>query len=173
MDVLKKIVHILSFVCYGLIAVYALICAPMIFGLKPEVVTTGSMTPTYNIGSIIYYKKVDKAEIQVGDAVSYRMNNGEIVTHRVVDIENGNYITQGDANNVKDASPVPYDNVEGKIVGPVIPVLGYAVAFVNTHILVVFIVVAILLAEFLLSNIKRGTISVSEKGQSQEKEDQA
>lgn len=173
MGVVRIIVKVLSYICYVLIGVYALICAPMIFGLKPEVVTTGSMIPTYNIGSIIYYKKVDQAEIQVGDAISYHMNNGEIVTHRVVEIENGNYITQGDANNVKDASPVAYSSVEGKIVGPVIPWLGFAVAFINSHIFVVFIVVGILLAEFLLSNIKRDKISVSEKGQEKEKEEQA
>ena len=58
MGVLRIIVKILSWICYILIGIYALICAPMIFGLKPEVVTTGSMIPTYNIGTIIYYKKV-------------------------------------------------------------------------------------------------------------------
>ena len=173
MGILRVIVKVLSYICYALIGVYVAVCVPMIFGLKPEVVTTGSMIPTYNIGTIIYYKKVDQAEIQVGDAISYRLNNGEIVTHRVVEIENGNYFTKGDANNVKDAVPVTYDNVEGKIVGPVIPLLGYGVAFVNSHIFVVFIVVAILLAEFLLSNLKRDKISVSDKGQVQENNDEA
>ena len=95
------------------------------------------------------------------------------MTHRVVEIENGNYFTKGDANNVKDAVPVTYDNVEGKIVGPVIPLLGYGVAFANSHIFVVFIIVAILLAEFLLSNLKRDKISVSDKGQVQENNDEA
>ena len=168
MGVLRVIVKVFSYICYVFIAIYALICAPMIFGLKPEVVTTGSMSPTYKIGTIIYYKKVDQSEIQVGDAISYRMNNGEIVTHRVIKIENGDYITQGDANNTRDLSPVPFSSVEGKIVGPVIPILGYGVAFVNTHIFVVLIVVGILLAEFLLSNIKRDKISVSEKGLEEE-----
>ncbi len=173
MGVLRIIVKILSWICYILIGIYALICAPMIFGLKPEVVTTGSMIPAYNIGTIIYYKKVDQAEIKVGDAISYKMGNGEIVTHRVVEIENGNYITRGDANNVNDSSPVAYSDVEGKVVGPVIPALGFGVAFINTHIFVIFIVVGILLAEFLLSNIKRDKISVSEKGQEQGEEKQA
>lgn len=173
MVVLRIIVKVLSYICYGLIIIYALICAPMIFGLKPEVVTTGSMAPTYNVGTIIYYKKVDSSEIQTGDAISYRLNNGEMVTHRVIEIENGNYVTKGDANNVKDAAPVSFSSVEGKVVGPVIPILGYGAAFVNNHIFVVFVMVGILLAEFLLSNIKRDKISVSEKGQIQEKEDQA
>ena len=173
MGILRVIVKVLSYICYALIGAYVAVCVPMIFGLKPEVVTTGSMIPTYNIGTIIYYKTVDQAEIQVGDAISYRLNNGEIVTHRVVEIENGNYFTKGDANNVKDAVPVTYDNVEGKIVGPVIPLLGYGVAFANSHIFVVFIIVAILLAEFLLSNLKRDKISVSDKGQVQENNDEA
>ena len=162
----------LSYICYALIFVYALICAPMIFGLKPEVVTTGSMAPTYKVGTIIYYKKVDLSEIQIGDAISYRLNNGEMVTHRVVEIKNGNYFTKGDANNVKDATPATASTIEGKIVGPVVPVLGYGVAYVNSHLYVVLVIVAILLAEFLLSNLKRDKISVSKKGQVQEKEDE-
>ena len=170
MKALKITVRILSYICYGIIGLAALICMPMIFGLKPEVVTTGSMIPTYDIGSIIYYKHVDKSEIQVSDAITYRLNDKEVVTHRVVRIENDKFITQGDANNVADSMPVEYERVEGKVTGPVIPWLGRVVVFVKKHFYVVFILVAILLAEFLLSNIKCGKISVSEKGRKHEEE---
>lgn len=54
--------------------------------------------------------------IQVGDIITF--SEGDYwVTHRVVEIdENGNYITQGDSNNVRDADPVTEENYIGKVV---------------------------------------------------------
>lgn len=169
MDILKKIVHVLSYVCYGIIGIYALICAPMVLGSRPVVVLTGSMRPVYNEGTIIYYKPVAQEEIAVGDIVTYQLNE-VLVTHRVKRIENGNYITQGDSNNTEDSKPVPYSAVQGKVGGFALPVLGFGVQFINEHMWMFAIFVAILVAEFLLSNIKSGKISASKKGHQDEKE---
>lgn len=162
MDILKKIVHILSYFCYAIIGVYAIICIPMIFGAKPVVVLSGSMRPTYEVGTIIYYKPVPKEEIHEQDIVTYQMGDS-MVTHRVKRIENGEFITQGDNNNVEDGKPVPYNAVLGKIGGAAIPVLGYGVQFINNNFWVFAILIGLLAAEFLLSNIKNDKISVSEK----------
>ena len=54
------------------IAVIAiLICAILlvgvrIVGLTPYAVLSGSMEPTYHVGSLIYVQKIDPAEITVG-----------------------------------------------------------------------------------------------------------
>ena len=152
----------MSYFCYVIIGVYAIVCAPMIFGSKPVVVLSGSMRPTYEVGTIIYYKQVPKEEIRESDIVTYQMGD-TMVTHRVKRIENGAFITQGDNNNVEDGRPVEYSAVLGKIGGVAIPVLGFGVQFVNTHMWVFAILIGILLLEFLLSNIKNDKISVSEK----------
>ncbi len=162
MDILKKIVHILSYFCYVIIGAYAIICIPMIFGAKPVVVLSGSMRPTYEVGTIIYYKPVPKEEIHEQDIVTYQMGDS-MVTHRVKRIENGEFITQGDNNNVEDGKPVPYNAVLGKIGGAAIPVLGYGVQFINNNFWVFAILIGLLAAEFLLSNIKNDKISISEK----------
>ena len=166
MGALKIIVRILSYICYAIIGIYAIICIPMIFGSKPVVVLSGSMRPTYEVGSIIYYKHVDKSEIKADDIVTYQMGN-TLVTHRVKEIRNGQFITQGDANNTIDQNPVDYSDIQGKVGGLAIPLLGFGVQFINSNIWIFIIIVAILFAEFLLSNIKSGKIAVSEKGQKQ------
>ena len=38
MDTVKKVVHILSLIIYGLVSIYVVICIPMIFKYKPLVV---------------------------------------------------------------------------------------------------------------------------------------
>ncbi len=170
MAVLKIVVRILSYICYGIIGIYALICLPMVTGSKPVVVLSGSMRPTYEVGTIIYYKPVSKEEIHDNDIVTYEMNN-TLVTHRVKRIVNGEFITQGDANNIEDGKAVPYEAIQGKVGGLAIPILGFGVQFINEHLWVFVILIAILIAEFLLSNIKSDKISVSEKGRGHEKDD--
>lgn len=167
MGVLKIVVRILSYICYAVIGVYALICAPMITGARPVVVLSGSMRPTFEVGTIIYYKAVPQEEIREGDIITYQMGN-ELVTHRVKRIENGDYITQGDANNVEDGKPVPYSSIQGRVGGLAIPILGYGVQFINSNMWLFILIVVILLAEFLLSNIKSDKINVSKKEKEKE-----
>jgi signal peptidase len=169
-DALKIVVRILSYICYGIIGIYALVCIPMVAGFRPVVVLSGSMRPTYEVGTIIYYRHVDQSEIAIDDVVTYDLNN-TLVTHRVKGIENNEYVTQGDANNVEDSRHVPYEAIQGKVGSIAIPILGFGVQFINEHVWVFAILIAILIAEFLLSNIKSDKISVSEKGHKHEKED--
>lgn len=59
-----------------------------VVGLTPFTVLSGSMEPTYHVGSLIYVKKVDPATIEVGDPITFVVNDDLLVaTHRVVDIE--------------------------------------------------------------------------------------
>ena len=57
MRLIKGFVNILTWIVYACIACYLLIAAPMLAGYHPVVVLSGSMEPTYHVGSIIYYKK--------------------------------------------------------------------------------------------------------------------
>ena len=162
MGILKIVVRILSYICYAVIGVYALICAPMITGAKPVVVLSNSMKPTFETGTIIYYKRVPQEELKVDDIITYQLGD-ELVTHRIKRVENGDYITKGDANDIEDGKPVPYSAVQGRVGGLAIPILGYGVTFINNNMWLFIVIVVILLAEFLLSNMKSGKISTSEK----------
>ena len=71
MKILKNLFNILSWIVYIAIFCYILIVAPMVAGYKPVVVLSGSMEPTYHVGSVIYYKSTSFADIQEGDAVTF------------------------------------------------------------------------------------------------------
>lgn len=156
MKIAKRIIHYLALSCYVLITIYALICIPSIFGYRPLVVLSGSMEPSYKVGSIIYYKQVEKSEIQIGDAITYRLSDGSFVSHRVVGVLADNYITKGDANNAQDAMPVNYSSVVGKDAKTSIPYVGYFVKIVGDNKFVIVLIVLILLAEFAMGYIKDG-----------------
>ena len=97
-------------------------------GLTPYTVLSGSMEPTYHVGSLIYVRRIDAQDIEVGTPLTFTVSDGSLVaTHRVVEIitENGEtlYITKGDANDVTDP-PLKYSRVIGSPVFS-IPYLGY------------------------------------------------
>ena len=100
-----------------------------IFGYRPVVVVSGSMEPDILTNSISIMRYCSMEDISVGDIIMYHHPSLDInITHRVVDIyENANgeiqYITQGDANNIEDSTPIIYENIEGKYIGK-IPQVG-------------------------------------------------
>ena len=155
MGIIKKIVHILAVISYVLIIAYAIVCIPMIFGNHPVVVLSGSMEPTYKVGSIIYYKKIPEKELNEGDVITFITSNNKMVSHRIVNIDNGLIETKGDANNISDVNKIRYENIIGKVNKFNIPYVGYYIKKVNDH-LTLFVIadVIILVSEFLINNIE-------------------
>lgn len=81
--------------------------APSFAGYDRYVLTGGSMTGTYDKGSIVFEKAVPAADLEVGDVITYLPppDSGvtTLVTHRIVAIgkdDKGQQVlrTQGDAN---------------------------------------------------------------------------
>ena len=108
-----------------------------VVGLQPYVVLSGSMEPTYHVGSLIYVKKVDYKQLSVGDPITYLINDRTVVTHRIIEVlvdeedpDTIRYFTQGDANNVPDGSSVHYMNIIGVPVFS-IPYLGFVSNFIQ------------------------------------------
>ena len=172
MGFLKKsvtlIVNFLSNICYIFIFIYALVCTPMLFGEKPLVVLSGSMEPSYKVGSIIYYHEPkNNDEIEVGKAITFKGKdeNASLISHRVYSIDNGVITTKGDANSVVDQRKLSYDEVVGIDSEFCVPFVGYYVRYVNEHRIVVWIAVIILVSEFLLSNVETFGINKSKKGE--------
>ena len=166
MGLIRKLIHILAVISYVLIIVYAVVCIPMIFGYHPVVVLSGSMNPTYKVGSVIYYKKVSQKELKVGDVITFNANN-KMVSHRIANIDNGFIETKGDANKVSDVSKICYENVRGKVGRISLPYVGYCIKTINDNLVVVVIVaVIILLSEFLISN--KETFDIKNKNERRE-----
>jgi len=152
MIILKKTVHVLAIIVYILIGIYALLCIPMILGYRPLVVLSGSMEPTYKVGGILYYKKIDVKELKVGDPITFKLDDGAVVSHRIVEIKENGVITKGDANNSNDPKEIKFDNIMGRDAKICIPYVGYYVKFINDHLIVSIPLIIILILEFFLSN---------------------
>lgn len=152
---IKKIVHVLALILYVMIGVYTIVCIPILARYHPLVVLSGSMEPTYKVGSILYYKETLGKNLKEGDVITYISDNGSFISHRIVSIKDDLITTKGDANNVVDAVKTPISNVKGKVAKLNLPFMGYYIQAVNNHLTIVIIVsIIILVSEFLLSNLE-------------------
>lgn len=130
----KKIWNLITTLLVAVVVLLAvLLVGVRVVGLTPFTVLSGSMEPAYPVGSLIYVKKVPAQEVEVGDPITFVMNEDLLVaTHRVVAIDaEGQYFnTKGDANNAADGSPVHFNNLIGK---PLfcIPYLGFLSSFLT------------------------------------------
>jgi signal peptidase len=89
-------------------------------GHRLEAVRSGSMQPTYSVGSMLVVKSVDPSAVRVGMPLSFVTADGDIIeTHRVIQVlqdKNGlAFRTQGDANRTPDPDPVPASAVRGSV----------------------------------------------------------
>ena len=126
---------------------------PGFFGIKSYAVISGSMRPNLEIGDIVIVKHVKKDEINNQDIISFRKND-LIITHRIIKIEDDQYTTKGDYNNVEDQEKVVYEDVEGKVIF-IIPFLGKIVFALRNKIVIVTII--ILLYFMYMHNLKQNS----------------
>ncbi len=120
--------------------------APEVAGYQMYIVLSGSMSPEFDTGSLAFVRETDTNQLVVGDIITYRSHadSDSLTTHRIVEIRrNGDtrFVTRGDANNVNDPTPVPVENVVGRVTGSV-PYVGYLLDFVQTRmglILLIFV----------------------------------
>lgn len=135
---LKKILNVISTILVAIVVVLALLLVGARFiGLNVYTVLSGSMEPTYHVGSLIYVKDVDTDELKAGDVITYMLDEDTIVTHRIVDVIPDEtdpsiirFQTKGDANDSVDRSLVHYKNVIGTPVFS-IPKLGYLANYIQ------------------------------------------
>lgn len=99
--------------------------ATTVLGYGFMAVQTGSMTPEYPIGSVIIIKKTDPENLKVKDVITFYSSdpslNNMVVTHRIMEITDDgdgtySYVTQGDANVLKDEYPAESEKIIGKVV---------------------------------------------------------
>lgn len=118
-----------------------------IIGFRSYTVLSGSMEPEFYPGDMVITKHKSKTDIQVNDIVTFRDNDGVIITHRIIGETLDGYITKGDNNNVEDADILTPENIIGEVKFS-IPKLGYVMTFLSKPI--VLAVEMFLLAGFIL-----------------------
>lgn len=135
---IKKIWDAVTTVLVAVVIILALLLAGVrLVGLQVFSVLSGSMEPTYHVGSLIYVKSVDYTELESGDVITFMLDEETVATHRIVEVvpdeEDSTvlrYRTKGDANDAEDGSLVHYKNVIGTPVFT-IPKLGYLADYIQ------------------------------------------
>ncbi len=110
------------------------------------VVLSGSMSPTFDTGSLIGVEKVNPQTVQVGDVITFKSPEDEqkIITHRVISIDaiksQPAFKTQGDANNAPDSALVPATNLIGRE-NFAVPYAGYITNFASSKKGMLFLII--------------------------------
>src|SRR5215208_2609235 len=94
--------------CAACLGLAGLMLLPGLLGYQRYVITSGSMTGTYDRGSLVFDKVVPTSSLRAGDVITFRPpGHAGLVTHRIRTLTsvNGKRVltTKGDANRVPDA----------------------------------------------------------------------
>lgn len=94
--------------------------AAWLMGWQLQAVLSGSMSPTYHVGSLLVVGAIDATDVTTGMPIVFEdpQHRGHLVVHRVVGIAPGDslqFITQGDANATRDPAAVPARMVRGRV----------------------------------------------------------
>lgn len=144
----------------------AILLIPAALGFQRYVIVSGSMTGTYDRGSIVFDKEVPVADLQVGDPITYQPPPGaspeKLLTHRIVWIgqdKQGSEIfrTKGDANETADPWTFALDKPEQAKVAFSVPYVGYLLAALSIPAVRVLAIgiPAVLVALLILAGIWR------------------
>lgn len=161
-DTWKKVFNILSnlsFVIFMIVFIFLMYISirGVITGMEPEIfnhkmyyVESGSMSPTIKVGSLIVVEEKDAEDINISDIVTFKTENGTVVTHRLVNIINGgeDYVMKGDANSTNDPNTLKKENIIGRVM-LTIPYVGILLSAIRTKIgisvLIIFTSIVILI----------------------------
>ena len=155
MKIVKGIINVFTALIIGVGGLFLIL---YICGIVPYVVLSGSMEPTIDTGSLCFINKHAKIEnIKEKDIIAFKLNDGTLVTHRVIEVTNSGIVTKGDNNDVADSNKVQKVNYFGKNMFW-IPKLGYVVkAFqsLKGKIILITLIVVLLVSGFLFGDDKK------------------
>ena len=135
---------------------------PQVAGHQAYIVLSGSMSPTFEAGSLAFVQPLNPQKIAVGDIITFHSVDGgdTLTTHRVMQINREgdglSFTTKGDANDINDQHPVLAGDVVGKVKFA-LPYAGYIMSFgqTKTGIISLVMVPGVLIIIFELRNLFR------------------
>lgn len=116
---------------YLLSVVFIALVVLMLVGYKPVTIQSGSMNPTFDVGSLCFIHAED--DYRLNDIVTFSADD-VYITHRIA-CDNGDntYITKGDGNDVVDSATLEKENIKGKVIFT-IPKMGYVMAILSSTV---------------------------------------
>jgi len=128
----KKILKhrkIFIFLLFVVVAVY--FWPASLYGDSDYILLFGeSMQPTIQPGSLVIVKSLPSYDN--GDIVAFVNSGGINIVHRIIEVTQDGYVTQGDNNSYEDA-PIIHEVIKGKV-ALVIPYMAYVGLFMQTPI---------------------------------------
>ncbi|VEU83330.1 signal peptidase I [Acholeplasma hippikon] len=89
-----------------------------IFGYSYALVPTNSMEGTnedsFSKGSIVIINHTPYEDLEIGDVVVYKSNEGILIIHRIIEETEEGFIVKGDNNSSADNELVTLSNYQGK-----------------------------------------------------------
>lgn len=163
MKLVRKILISLTIIFLGLLITfnfYNLFCLKVlnkdlttISGYAVLEVVSGSMEPTIHVGDLIIIH-TNEEKYKVGDIITFYDVDGSFVTHRIISIENGQMITQGDNNNSPD-SPTDMKQIVGKYIFKITG-LGILFKALKSPVVMILVLLIGIMVCFLISTDKDG-----------------
>ena len=148
-----------------------LVLAPAVIGWQRYAIVSGSMSGTYDKGSLVLDEVVPVGDLKVGDVITYTPPTGDhLITHRIAWIGRDAtgapvFRTKGDANPAADPWTFKLDRPEQARVSIGVPFAGYALtALAQREVRMVLIAFpAVLIAAFNLAGLWRrlGTLETA------------
>ena len=125
----------LSFLLCAAALVLALaVLVPALLGFQRYVITSGSMTGTYDRGSLVFDRVVATSGLREGDVITFRPpGQAGLVTHRIASVRTVRgqrvFTTKGDANRTADVwGPLTLRDARQARVAFHVPYVGYGIA---------------------------------------------
>lgn len=157
----KNILNTISYLIVLMVVIFAILTVGVkLFGIHVYTVLSGSMEPTYRVGSLVYVVKTNTNNLKEGDVITFKIGNSTVATHRIIEIsvdEDNNKIfyTKGDQNDIPDEVPIEVNKIIGKPIFT-IPYLGYVTTFIKTKmgkILTIVIGIILILITIFIDSI--------------------
>ena len=103
------------------------------FGAALLAVGSDSAELGFPEGSLLYFEPVKPQAVKIGDVIACATPRGSLLAHRVAEIDNANqqFIVYQNGDHEGDPITVPFHDATG-IARQSVPMMGYALSFVNT-----------------------------------------
>lgn len=142
--IMKVFNDIINIAFYPFLALFLAFVVLYFCGIHPFITMSGSMEPAIHTGSVCFVNtKADYDEIVEGDIIAFEMNNGAMVTHRVVAVTDKGLETMGDANGVTDGISTTRENFRGKTLFS-IPYVGFIIKHLQNPTVLAMIVILLI-----------------------------
>jgi signal peptidase len=136
-----------GFALCGLALVLAFtVLVPALLGFQRYVITSGSMSGTYDRGSLVFDRVVATSSLRAGDVITFRPpGHAGLVTHRIASVRvvHGRrvFTTKGDANRTTDIwGAITLHDAHQARVASHVPYLGFALAALSDRRLRILVI---------------------------------